>query len=93
MPRNTFWHNRIHSGLLLQQTENHDAVGRADINFSVSDHRRNEFVARKLIAVIRGLIAVVQLGRKVGGIVRVKHSCAAILHGPYPTRTGRGSLE
>jgi hypothetical protein len=44
--------------LLLQQSENHDAAGSSDENFSVGNHGRDVFVVRKVVA-LACLIAVV----------------------------------
>ena len=56
---------------LVQQTENRNAVRRANVHLAIGDHRRHEMIERKVVAVVRGLIAVIQLVGYVGDVVGV----------------------
>ena len=67
----------------LRQQAEHDAIGRANIDSPVHDDRRDEFVASELVAAVSGLVGVIELCRKIRGIVSVKHSCTAIFNRPH----------
>src|SRR5216683_7210052 len=66
---------------LRQQTENRDAIWGPHVNSSVDDDRRNEFVAAEVVAIISGLIGIVEFRGEIGGVVR-KQDCTAIFYGP-----------
>lgn len=68
---------------LRQQAEHGHAVGRANIDSPIRDHRRDEFVARELVATVSGLVGVVELGRKIRGIVSVKHGGTPVFNRPH----------
>lgn len=67
---------------LLQQSEYNNAVGGSDVDFAVGNHGRNKFVIRKVIAAVRCLIAVVQFGGKICGVIGSQHTSAIILYDP-----------
>src|SRR5260370_3019025 len=66
---------------LREQTENGDASWRADVDFPVDDHRRNEFVAAEVVTVIGGVIGRVELLGEIGGVVSKKNG-AGVFNGP-----------
>ena len=68
---------------LQQQAKHGHAVGRANIDSSIRDNRRDEFVARELVAAVSGLVGVVELGRQIRGIVGVQDSCTPVFNRPY----------
>src|SRR6201998_2706646 len=68
---------------LLKEPEYADSRSRSYINFPIHDHRRNEFVTRsEMIAPVRCLIAVVEFGCKIPGVVSVQNRSVGVLGGP-----------
>ena len=59
-------------GSLMELAEDDYAGGGADVDFAIGDHRRDEFVVGELVAAGCGLIAVVELGGEIGGVVSVE---------------------
>ena len=64
----------------LGQAEQDHAVGRANIDSSVRDDRREEFGGNELVAAVSGSVEVIEFGRKIRGIVSVQLSCAPVFN-------------
>src|ERR1700757_3042743 len=68
---------------LLKEPEYADSRRRSYVNFPIHDHRRNEFVARsEMIAPVRCLVAVVEFGCQISGVVSVQNRGVGVLGGP-----------
>jgi len=65
-----------------QQTEDGDALGGADVDFAVGDHRDDEFVVAEMVAARSGLIGIVEFRGQVGGGIGVKNGGTAVLDSP-----------
>src|SRR6266403_476023 len=68
-------------GKLRQRTENGDASWRADVDFPVDDHGRDELVATEVVTVIGGLIGIVEFLGEISGVVSKKNG-AGVFNGP-----------
>jgi hypothetical protein len=66
---------------LGQQAKDRDAASGADVDPSVDDHGSDEFVAAEVVAVVGGLIGIVEFLGEVGGVESVKNG-AAVFDGP-----------
>src|ERR1700752_538033 len=68
---------------LLKEPEYADSRRRSYVNFPIHDHRGDEFVARsEMIAPVRCLVAVVEFGCQISGVVCVENRSVGVLGGP-----------
>ncbi len=65
--------------LLVQEAKDSHAVGRSDVHLPIGNHGRNELIVGKMVATVRRLIAVVQLGRDVGCVVGMQDPGAILV--------------
>ena len=68
---------------LWKYAEHGHAVGRANIDSSIRDDRRDEFVPRELVTAVRSLVGVIEFARKIRGIVSVQHGCTPVYNRPH----------
>src|SRR5271156_3793731 len=69
---------------LVQQAKDSNAVRRPHIYLSIGNHGWNKFIIGKMVAVIRRLVTVVQLGRQVRRVVGVQSPRAPLIFdGPH----------
>lgn len=67
----------------LQQAKHSYARLRADVNLAVDDHRGDVFISwAEVIPAARRLVAVVQLFRQIGCVIRIQNCRIAVVDSP-----------